>query len=142
MAYNILIVDDSMPMRAVIKKVLKASGFSLGDLFEASNGEKALGVLDADWIDVVITDYHMPEMNGLELLKQMKSHDTMKDIPVVMVTSEGSDARVQEFLEQGAAAYVHKPFTPEQIRSKLNQILGDGAYGQADDAGSDDGLDF
>lgn len=142
MAYNILVVDDSFPMRAVIKKVIKDSGFNTGELFEAGNGTEALEVLDEQWLDLVLTDYNMPEMNGLELLKEMKRRDMLKDIPVVMVTTEGSDQRVEEFLEQGAVAYIKKPFTPEQIKAHLNLILGEPEHGQVSDDGSDEGLDF
>jgi two-component system, chemotaxis family, chemotaxis protein CheY len=142
MAYNILIVDDSFPMRSVIKKVIKASGFDVGELFEAGNGKEALQVMDQQWLDLVLTDYNMPDMNGLELLKAMKRSDTLADIPVVMVTAEGSERRVEEFLIQGAVSYVKKPFTPEQIKSHLNRILGEPENGQVSTVGSDEGLDF
>jgi len=142
MAYNILIVDDSFPMRAVIKKVIKASGFDIGGLFEAGNGKQALQILNEQWIDLVLTDYNMPDMNGLELLKAMKQSDTLSDIPVVIVTTEGSDQRLEEFLHIGAVAYIKKPFTPEQIKSHLNHILGEPKHGQDSFNGSDEGLDF
>jgi two-component system, chemotaxis family, chemotaxis protein CheY len=142
MAYNILIVDDSFPMRAVIKKVIKASGFALGELFEAGNGNEALHVLDEQWLDLVLTDYNMPDMNGLELLKTMKNSDTLADIPVIIVTTEGSEQREKEFLHRGAAAYIKKPFTPEQIKTHLNRILGEPEHGQISHDGSDEGLDF
>jgi two-component system chemotaxis response regulator CheY len=142
MAYNILIVDDSIPMRAVVKKVIKASGFDIGDFFEAGNGKEALQVLDEQWLDLVLTDYNMPDMNGLELLKAMKSSDTLADIPVVIVTTEGSELRMEEFLQQGATAYIKKPFTPEQIKAHLNRILGEPEHGQTSHDQSDDSLDF
>ena len=142
MAYNILIVDDSFPMRAVIKKVIKASGFDIGEFFEASNGKEALQVMDQKWLDLVLTDHNMPDMNGLELLKAMKDCDALMDIPVVMVTTEGSDRRVEEFLNFGVAAYIKKPFTPEQIKSHLNRILGEPERGQDLNDESDEGLDF
>jgi len=142
MAYNILIVDDSLPMRAVIKKVIKASGFDVGELFEAGNGKQALQILNEQWLDLVLTDYNMPDMNGLELLKAMKSQETLTDIPVVIVTTEGSDQRMEAFLSQGAVAYIKKPFTPEQIKSHLNRILGEPEHGQTSPEGSDEGLDF
>ncbi|MGD9245939.1 MAG: response regulator, partial [Desulfobacterales bacterium] len=69
MAYNILIVDDSTPMRAVIKKIVKASGFNVGEFFEATNGREALDILNQEWLDLVLTDYNMPDMNGLELVE-------------------------------------------------------------------------
>lgn len=142
MAYNILIVEDSFPMRAVIKKVIKASGFDIGLFFEAANGKEALQVMDQQWLDLVLTDYNMPDMNGLELLKSMKQSDTLADIPVIMVTTEGSDQRVEQFLKQGAVAYIKKPFTPEQIKSHLHRILGEPEHGQVSADTSDEGLDF
>jgi two-component system chemotaxis response regulator CheY len=142
MAYNILIVDDSFPMRAVIKKVIKASGFDIGEFFEAGNGQEALDVLDGHWLDLVLTDYNMPDMNGLQLLVAMKHSDTLADIPVVVVTTDGSDRRVEEFLKLGAAAYIKKPFTPEQIKAHLNRILGEPEHGQGSHDGCDESLDF
>ena len=93
MAYNVLIVDDSTPMRAVIKKVIKASGFNLGHILEASNGREALELLEQEWMDLVLTDYNMPEMDGLELLDEMKKNESFMSIPVVMITTEGSKQR-------------------------------------------------
>lgn len=142
MAYNILIVDDSFPMRAVIKKIIKASGFDIGKFFEAGNGKEALQVMDQQWLDLVLTDYNMPDMNGLELLKAMKQSDTLADIPVVIVTTERGDRRMEAFFSQGAVAYVKKPFTPEQIKAHLNRILGEPEHGQVNPDGSDEGLDF
>ncbi len=142
MPFNILIVDDSSPMRAVIKKVIKASGFDIGEFHEAGSGKEALQVLDDQWLDVVLSDYNMPEMNGLEMLQKMKQNEMMKDIPVIMVTTEGSSERVDEFMQTGASAYIKKPFTPEQIRTQLQQLLGVPEYGQTKDDPCDDGLDF
>lgn len=142
MPYNILIVDDSFPMRAVIKKVVKASGFNIGEFYEAASGKEALNVLNEQWLDLVLSDYNMPDMNGLEMLKEMKQSDMLKDIPVIMITTEGSKERVDEFIRTGASAYIKKPFTPEQIRSKLNQLLGEPEYEQTGNDQSDEGLDF
>lgn len=142
MSYNILIVDDSTPMRAVIKKVVRASGFDIGMFFEAANGTEALAVLDANWLDLVLTDYNMPDMDGLELLKKIKLDDITKNIPVVMVTTEGSSQRVDRFMEAGAAAYIKKPFTPEAIRQTLNNILGETKHEQRKTDDSDADLDF
>lgn len=141
MAYNILIVEDSIPMRAVIKKIVRASGFNVGQIFEASNGKEALDVLNEEWLDVVLTDYNMPDMDGLELLDEMKKDDTFKVIPVVMVTTEGSEKRVEEFLERGAE-YIKKPFTPEQVKEKLNLLLGETEEGKGPLDGGDEELDF
>jgi two-component system, chemotaxis family, chemotaxis protein CheY len=142
MAFNILIVDDSTPMRAVVKKVIRASGFDIGTFFEAPDGAAALSVLDKNWLDLVLTDYNMPDMDGLTLLRKMKTDDCMKSIPVVIVTTEGSHERVGTFMAQGAAAYIKKPFTPEAIRQTLNTILGapDDRQVRIDDG--DEDLDF
>lgn len=144
MAYNILIVDDSEPMRAVIKKVIRSSGFNVGEFFEASDGKEALEISNNEWLDLVLTDYNMPRMDGLELLEEMKKDDMLKSIPVVMVTTEGSHKRVGEFIEKGALEYIKKPFTPQEIRDKLNHILGEpiNEAGQSDADISDEDLDF
>jgi two-component system chemotaxis response regulator CheY len=142
MAFNVLIVDDSLPMRSVIKKTIVMSGFKVGQFFEASNGAEALDVLRTEWLDLVLTDYNMPVMNGLEFINEMKRDDVMDSIPVVVITTEGSQKMVSEFLKEGAADYIQKPFTPEEIRGKLNRILGEEEDGEdAADRGDED-LDF
>jgi len=142
MAYNVLIVDDSLPMRAVIKKTIRVSGFNVGELFEAANGKEALEILRQEWMDLVVSDYNMPEMNGLEMLEAMKQDEVLKSIPVVMVTTEGSRERVDNFMRMGVADYIRKPFTPEEIRSKLNSIMGEDEDEQEFDDSGDEDLDF
>jgi len=141
MAYNVLIVDDSLPMRAVVKKTITASGFMVGKFYDAGNGKEALKVLNSEWMDLVVTDYNMPDMNGLELLSHMKSDEILKTIPVVVITTEGSQQRLREFMEGGAADYIRKPFTPEEIRNKLSRIMGE-TDGTGDTRISDETLDF
>ncbi|MBF0474240.1 MAG: response regulator [Deltaproteobacteria bacterium] len=142
MAFNVLIVDDSATMRIVLKKTITASGFKIGQYFEASNGREALGILENTMIDLVLTDYNMPGMDGLQLLEEMKKDELMMSIPVVMVTTEGSHQRVEDFLEKGATDYVKKPFTPEEIRRKLNRIMGEPEDGEARSDEGDANLDF
>jgi two-component system chemotaxis response regulator CheY len=142
MPFKILIVDDSTPMRAVIKKIIKASGFDIGEFFEAATGREALDVLDGQWLDLVLSDYNMPDMDGLQMLKAMKENEMLKDIPVIMVSTEGSSRRIEEFIETGANAYIKKPFTPEQIRSHLNHLLGEPEHECYSDEAGDEGLDF
>jgi two-component system chemotaxis response regulator CheY len=142
MAFNILIVDDSLPMRSVIKKTIKVSGFNVGQVFEAPDGRAALDILKDQWLDLVLTDYHMPDMNGLELVENMKKDELLKAIPVVVITTEGSQRKQEEFIEKGAAGFIKKPFTPEEIREKLNQILGESGYGEGSSENGDEGLDF
>jgi two-component system, chemotaxis family, chemotaxis protein CheY len=142
MAYNILIVDDSPPMRAVIKKTIRVSGFNVGRVFEASNGREALEILRREWMDLVLSDYNMPEMNGLDLLSEMKEDELLRSVPVVMVTTEGSRERVELFEQMGVSGYIQKPFTPEEVRSKLDCIMGEDDDGQGPVDDDDEGLDF
>ena len=143
MAVNILIVDDSMPMRAVIIKTIRASGYGAATYFQAENGQDALVQLRDNWLDLVVTDYNMPDMNGLDLIKEMKKDDVLSAIPVIVVTTEGSQKKIEEFMEQGAAGYVKKAFTPELIRKKLAEILGEMSDDSEDEfEGGDDDLDF
>lgn len=141
MAFNILVVDDSLPMRKVIKKTIMASGFAMADYDEASDGSEALGILRGKWVDIVVTDYNMPGMNGLELVSEMKKDDILKTIPVIVITTEGSKTRIDEFREKGIAGYIKKPFTPEEIRTKLHEILGETHDDKGYESG-DDGIDF
>jgi two-component system, chemotaxis family, chemotaxis protein CheY len=142
MAYNVLIVDDSTPMRAVIKKIVKASEFNVGQFFEAINGLEAMEVLNNEWIDLVLTDYNMPDMNGLELVEEMNKDDHLKSIPAVMITKEGSRTRVEEFMAKGVMDYIKKPFTPEQIKQKLKHIMGETEDEEQRYDNGDEELDF
>ncbi|SLM31536.1 Chemotaxis protein CheY homolog [Desulfamplus magnetovallimortis] len=141
MTFSILLVDDSMPMRSVIKKAFKAAGYGTSDFHEAANGKEALDQLQGNWIDIVVTDFTMPVMNGLELIEKMKENDLYRDIPVVVVTTEGSRERVDQFMKSGARGYIKKPFTPEQIRDLITEILGESDGYESFDCGDDD-FDF
>jgi two-component system chemotaxis response regulator CheY len=123
MAFNVLIVDDSSSMRAVIKKVIKVSGFNIGNYFEAGDGIEALKVLENDWIDIVLSDINMPNMDGLSFLFEMKKNELFKSIPVVMITTEGSEAKIQESIKLGASGYIKKPFSPADIKNTLSKLM-------------------
>jgi two-component system, chemotaxis family, chemotaxis protein CheY len=141
MIYKMLIVDDSLPMRAIIIRTIKASGFMETEFLQASNGEEALKVLGTEWLDLVITDYNMPDMNGMELIQRMKKDEILQAIPVLVVTTEGSREKVEAFIQEGAAGYVKKPFTPETIRFELTKILGE-PENEGSIEGGDDDFDF
>ncbi len=141
MSYSILIVDDSLPMRSVIKKTLKAAGYGNADLLEAANGQEAIDLLKNRWVDIIMTDYNMPVMNGLELIKAIKKDEMSKDIPVVVISTEGNDTKIQEFMDSGAAGYITKPFTAEAIRDLIVNILGEIYYEEDLDESVDD-FDF
>lgn len=122
--YNILITDDSSTMRAMIKKVIKLSGVQISNLYEASNGLESLKILSKNWIDLILTDINMPEMDGIEFLKTVKKDELLTSIPVVMITTEGSDAKIEEAFSLGACGFVKKPFTPEEVKKVIIGIVG------------------
>ncbi len=124
MSFNLLIVDDSSSMRSIIRKTVLMSGFDLGECLECSNGEEALALLKDSWVDVILSDVHMPVMDGLTFLKRLKEDQLLQTIPVVIITTEGREQKLQEAMEIGARSYIRKPFTPEQIRSTLTEVLG------------------
>ncbi len=126
MAYNILIVDDSATTRAVVKRTVMMSGVDVGEIFQAENGKVALDVLDQNWVDLVLADLNMPEMNGIEMTQKMQAQTETQSIPVVVVSTEASTTRIEELKKHGVKGYVHKPFTPEDIRNVLTELLGDG----------------
>ncbi len=141
MAFNVLVVDDSSTMRAVVKKAIRVSGFTLGTCLEASDGKEALEVLQQNWIDLVLTDINMPNMNGLELVSKMKENDMFKSIPVVIVTTEGSEKRIRESMDLGAKGYIRKPFVPEDIKQILSSVMGE-AENADHNEGNLEGSDF
>lgn len=124
MAYNILIVDDSSTVRSVLGKALGLSGIPLGGVFQAENGLAALGVLRKEWVDLVFVDVNMPVMGGLQLLREMKADDQLRDVPVIIVSTEGSATRIAELEAMGSKGFVRKPFTPESIKNTIEKALG------------------
>ena len=125
MSYNILIVDDSRTTRAVIVKTLNLAGISIGELYQAENGEDALEVLDENWIDLVLADINMPVMDGVEMISIMSKDGLLQTVPVVVISTEGSKTRIEEMRAKGVRAYVRKPCTPEVIKNIVEGILGD-----------------
>lgn len=142
MAFNVLIVDDSSSMRLVIKKTIKASGFAVGAYWEAADGRQALDILADEWVDLVLTDINMPNMSGLELISEMKKDQVLESIPVVMVTTEGSEKIVDECMAIGAKGYIKKPFAPEDIKRTLNTIMGETEDGSNELDENNEGCDF
>lgn len=138
MSFNVLIVDDSNAMRSVIRKVIQLSGFRMDNCYEAGNGKQALGVLSSEWVDVILSDIHMPEMDGFELLKEVHQHDVFKNIPVIMISTEGSMERVNEAYALGAKGFIKKPFLPEELKRILHEVIGVGDEGEYQ-ADSDEG---
>ncbi len=124
MAYNILVVDDSAIVRAVIKKTLGLAGVDVGELYEAGNGQEGLDALTDNWVDLVLADINMPVMTGIEMIEKMAEDGMMKTVPVIMISTEGSQTRVEELKAKGVRAYIRKPFTPELVKEVIGQVLG------------------
>ncbi len=123
MAYNILIVDDSQTMRKIIQKSVVLSGFELGECWQAGNGREALEMLGSRTINLILADLNMPVMNGLEMLRELQRDEKRRGIPVVLITTEGSEKRLEEGRALGIKGYIQKPFHPEEIRDVLSRIL-------------------
>lgn len=124
MAYNILVVDDSETVRAVLAKAIEMSGVEVKTLLTAGNGQEALDILDRDWVDLVFADINMPVMGGVEMVRRMMADDGMKAIPVVIVSTEGSATRIKGLMDSGVKAFLRKPFTPEGLKSTIDGIMG------------------
>jgi two-component system chemotaxis response regulator CheY len=124
MNLNILLVDDSATIRAIIAKSLRLAQIPVHDVLEAPNGAAALALLEEHWIDLIITDIHMPEMDGLELIDRLHADDTYSQIPVVIVSTEGNQDVLEQARQKGVDAFIRKPFTPEEIRDVVNNALG------------------
>ena len=124
MALNILLVDDSATVRAVISKALKLAGVDINELHQAGHGQEAMDILENQWIDMVFCDISMPVMDGEEFVSAMNEKGMIDTIPVVIVSSAGSEPRVARLKEKGVRDYVQKPFTPERIREVVDQVMG------------------
>ena len=124
MAYNILVVDDSKTVRSMISRTLELSGIPLGEFHQAADGNEALRILKDHWIDLMFTDINMPGMGGVELVRRMESEGLLSLVPVVVVSTEGSRTRIRELEEKGIRRYIRKPFTPEQLKEVVEDVLG------------------
>lgn len=123
MALNVLIVDDSAVMRSMIRKTMEMSGLALGEVVQAANGAEGLQALEGAWIDLVIVDINMPVMNGEEMIGRMEASPEFRDIPILVISTEGSTSRIDRLVSKGIR-FIHKPFTPEIIRDTVTDILG------------------
>ncbi|MBW2644096.1 MAG: response regulator [Deltaproteobacteria bacterium] len=119
---KVLIVDDFATMRRILRNILKQIGFK--NMIEADNGKNALKELKKEKVDLIMCDWNMPEMPGIDLLKNMKADDELKDIPFVMVTAEAQKDNIVEAVKAGVSNYVVKPFTAETINEKLKKVFG------------------
>ncbi len=120
---KLLVVDDSSTMRRIIKNTLARLGHK--DVLEGADGVEGWNQLDSnDDIEMLITDWNMPEMNGLELVKKVRADERFTDLPIIMVTTEGGKAEVITALKAGVNNYIVKPFTPQVLKEKLGAVMG------------------
>ncbi len=118
---TVLVVDDFATMRRIISNVLKQLGYE--NILEAEDGTKALQVLETEKIDFVITDWNMPQMSGLDLLKAIRASEDKKDIPVLMVTAEAMQENIMKAAQAGVNNYIIKPFDAKTLSDKINKIF-------------------
>lgn len=118
-----LIVDDSSVMRKIVERSLRQAGIDLVQVLEAGNGAEALGVLNDGAVDLILCDINMPVMDGLEFVRQLQSVESAKGVPVVMITTEGSESHVVQALSCGARGYIRKPFTSDQVKEHVIPVL-------------------
>ena len=123
MSLNILVVDDSAVMRAMIIRILRLTGLSLGEIYEAPNGQEGLKVLDDKWVDLALVDINMPVMNGEEMIDTIRNSKTIADLPIIVVSTESNIERVEK-IRRKKVEFVHKPFTPEVLRKTVLQLTG------------------
>ncbi len=118
---QILVVDDFSTMRRIVKNQLRELGFS--NIREADDGSSALDVLKVTHIDFVVTDWNMPGMAGIDLLKTIRADDRLKHLPVLMVTAEAKREQIIEAAQSGVNGYVVKPFTAQSLKEKIDRIF-------------------
>lgn len=118
---KILVVDDFSTMRRIVKNILRQLNFV--NIIEADDGSTALEILQREKIEFVVSDWNMPKMTGLELLKAIRADDALKHIPFLMVTAEAQQENIIEAVKSGVSNYIVKPFTAETLSQKINQIF-------------------
>lgn len=123
MAYDILIVDDSRTMRKFIKLSFTQSGFEVGCCLEAGNGQEALNILNSCMVDLILADLNMPVMNGMDMIKALQKDEKHREIPIVLVTTQGNLPYLEEAYALGVKAYIQKPFSPELLRDTCSRVV-------------------
>ena len=120
---DVLIVDDSAAIRKILQRVLKQAEIPVEQVYEAGDGVEAIAMMRSQKVGLVLSDINMPNMDGIELLTRVRAMPELREVPFVMVTTEGSQNRVMEAVQLGASAYVRKPFTADQIKEKLAGLI-------------------
>jgi len=123
MGKKVLIIDDSRTMRKIVARSLRQAGLEFDELLEAGDGQEALDLLADQSVDLILSDINMPNMDGMEFLRQKAANDAIKDIPVVMITTEAGADIIGEAKSLGAAGSIKKPFTADQVQETLGGII-------------------
>lgn len=123
MGKNVLLVDDSSTMRKIIGRSLRQAGIAFDNIFEAGDGLEALEVLESESVDIVLSDINMPNMDGISFLREKSSRDNIKNIPVLMISTETGDDIIGEAKSLGAVGAIKKPFTPDKVNEVLGPLL-------------------
>jgi len=123
MPVDVLIVDDSAAIRKILQRVLAQANLGVGKILEAADGREALDAVKQQPVGLILSDINMPNMDGLQFLGELRSHEQWKHVPVLMISTEGSQTKVMEAVQLGAQGFVRKPFTADQIKEKLAGIL-------------------
>lgn len=120
---RVLIIDDSAVMRKIIQRNIQQSGLLVDEFVEAGDGREGLEKATSNNIDLILCDWNMPNMTGIDFVKALRGSGQKSTVPIVMVTTEGSETKIEEAKNSGANGYLTKPFTPEQLKSKLGNFL-------------------
>jgi len=120
---DVLIVDDSAAIRKILQRVLTQTNLPLGKMVEAGDGREALEAMKQGKFGLILSDINMPNMDGMQLLSELKANDQWKAVPVLMISTEGNQTKVMEAVQLGARGFVRKPFTADQIKEKLASIF-------------------
>ena len=142
MSLNILVVDDSAVMRSMVIRALGLSGLPITEVYQAGNGQDALHILRDSCVDVALVDLNMPVMDGEEMIRQVRERPALAELPIIVVSTEGSFTRIAVLRKQGAG-FVHKPFSPETLRHAVIELTGVTVDGQSGfGVGQGSGPDF
>ena len=120
---KILVADDSKAMRMIVTRTLRQAGLGGHDIIEAENGREAYEIVRAQGVDLVLSDWNMPEMTGIEFIRAVRGMDGFASVPVLMVTTNAAKDDIVEALRAGVNNYVVKPFTPDTIKEKIDAVL-------------------
>ena len=124
MSYSVLIIDDSEVIRSVLNKTIQFTTIEFEKILEASSGKEALELLQNNWVDIVFSDINMPEMNGIEMIRELRENEEFKDIPVIVISTEGDEKTLDQLVQLGVSGFLKKPFRPEDISGLIFDTLG------------------